>query len=381
MVSLENEYFNEKQLLENAQERLNKIESLDVEKMTKEQLEARDRVIKRAKEEIEECEELLEEIKEELVEFINNGGDVSEKTMTELEEVSSISTFEPFDVDFKVVSNKNPNIYVKGYVTINGEEDEDIDWYFYNGQGFITRYMFIEHEGVDGFKGATEEQKWEVEEFRQNYGKDSFWIDTCIAQSEEYENRTYVRKDVTLIINEGAKMELVCKTNYDPNDFSFGDRNFYALMSFKFNGETIEWDKDLLTELADEIDSTYAGEDRYKIIDNQTIEIEIYDGYDNDLEEYVGLSGHNEESRELIEDHLNDAKNIYKQQLTRNIGVYGIAAGIYEEKYGKLNEGDRDKFANNWEQYFEDYDIGELFILSSEYVEKFIKEELNRDDY
>ena len=45
-MSLENEYFNEKQLLENAQERLNKMESLDVENMTKEQLEARERVIK-----------------------------------------------------------------------------------------------------------------------------------------------------------------------------------------------------------------------------------------------------------------------------------------------------------------------------------------------
>ena len=286
-------------------------------------------------------------------------------------------------INFKIISNKNENIYQYGYVEVPEDVEEMPEWFYYDQNGFAIPRVFTHHDEIGLTQiGATDEQASDVDEFnRIIFADDIDFINDSILNAEEYENRTYVRKDVTLIINEGAKMELVCKTNYDPNDFSFGDRNFYALMSFKFNGETIEWDKDLLTELADEIDSTYAGEDRYKIIDNQTIEIEIYDGYDNDLEEYVGLSGHNEESRELIEDHLNDAKNIYKQQLTRNIGVYGIAAGIYEEKYGKLNEGDRDKFANNWEQYFEDYDIGELFILSSEYVEKFIKEELNRDDY
>lgn len=371
-MSLENEYYTEKQLLENAREKLAKMEEMDVKNMTQEQLEARERVIKRAKEDIKESEELLTEIKEELVEFIDNGGEISEEIKEE------INYFESFDVSFKIVSNRNEEVYVEGYVTINDSEAEDVDWYFWNGTGYQSR-RFLFHDGIS-IKGSTIEQENELAQFESDLSDEGIWIDDVILQSDADENRTHVRKNCTLIINEGAKMELVCETNYDPNDLTFGDMNFYALMSFKFNGKTIEWDKDLLIELADEIDSTYAGEDRYKIIDNQTIEIEIYDGYDEDLEEYVGLSGHNEESRELIKDHLEDAENVYKQQLTRNIGVYGIAAGIYEEEYGKLDEGNRDKFANNWEQYFEDYDIGELFILSSEYVEKFIKEELNRDD-
>ena len=285
-------------------------------------------------------------------------------------------------INFKIISNKNENIYQEGYVEVPEDVEEMPEWFYYDQNGFAIPRVFTHHDEIGLTKiGATDEQASDIEEFNRVIMDEIDFINDAILNAEEDENRTYVRNNITIIVNDGAKMELVCETNYDLNDFTFGDMNFYALMSFKFNGKTIEWDEDLLKELADLIDSTYAGEDRYKIIDNQTIEIEIYDGYDNDLEEYVGLSGHNEESRELIEDHLNDAKNIYKQQLTRNIGVYGIAAGIYEEKYGKLNEGDRDKFANNWEQYFEDYDIGELFILSSEYVEKFIKEELNRDDY
>lgn len=280
-------------------------------------------------------------------------------------------------IKFKIISNKNENIYQEGYVEIPKDIEEMPEWFYYDQQGFAIPRVFTHHDDVE--LTATDEQIAEVEEFNEAIMDEIDFINDAILTADEDENRTYVSNNITIIVNDGAKMELVCKINYDPNDLTFGDMNFYALISFKFNGKTIKWDEDLLIELADEIDSTYAGEDRYKIINNQTIEIEIYDGYDEDLKEYVGLSGHNEESRELIKDHLEDAEHIYKQQLTRNIGVYGIAANIYEEKYGKLNEGDRDKFANNWEQYFEDYDIGKLFALSSEYVEKFIKD--NRDDY
>ena len=197
MVSLENEYFHWKQMRENAQNRITEMESLDVENMSEEQLEARERVIKGAKEEIKECEEMLEEIKEELVEFINNGGEVSEKTK------EAINYFEQIRVDFKIVSNRNSEVYVEGYVTINDAEAEDVDWYYYDAQGMATPQIFIEHDGVDGFKGATDKQQWEVEQFRADYSDDSFWIDEVILQSDDDENKTHVRENLTLIINEG----------------------------------------------------------------------------------------------------------------------------------------------------------------------------------
>lgn len=113
---------------------------------------------------------------------------------------------ESFDVNFKIVSNRNKEVYIRGYVTINDEKGEDVDWYYYNASGFPDTQMFIEHEGVK-ITGATDEQKNEVEQLRNDYFEDAFWIDNAILQSEEDENRTYVRANCTLIINEGEKME------------------------------------------------------------------------------------------------------------------------------------------------------------------------------
>lgn len=364
MVSLENEYFNEKQLLENAQARLNKMESLDVENMTQEQLEARERVIKGAKEEIKECEEMLEEIKEELVEFINNGGEVSEKTK------EAINYFEPIRIDFKIVSNRNPEVYTDGYVEINDAEAEDCDWYYYDAQGMPNTQFFVEHDGVDGFKGATDKQQWEVEQFRVDYGEDAFWIDECILQSDYDENRTYVRENLTLIINEGAEMECEVTETCD------GD--YWAMLDFSFNGKSLRLDEDLMEELAEEIDSTYAGEGRYEILDGTSINCEIsknHFGVYEDDEYYI------EETESIMKEHINNAEKVFAKQLVRNLGVYGIASVIYQEKHGKLDESGCDKFANNWEQGFESEDVVELYLLTEEDVERIIKEEIEEDNY
>ena len=190
-MSLENEYYNEKQLLKNAQEKISKMESLDVENMTQEQLEARERVIKGAKEDIKESEELLEEIKEELVEFINNGGEVSEKTKEE------INYFESYDVSFKVVSNRNNEVYVEGYVTINDEEAEDVDWYFWDGSQYSSQRK-IHHDGIQ-ITGSTVDQEHEIWQFESDFADDGIGIDECILQSDDDENRTYRTEHFTVI--------------------------------------------------------------------------------------------------------------------------------------------------------------------------------------
>ena len=112
-----------------------------------------------------------------------------------------------YSIDFKVLWNKNPQVYFEGYVNIPADEceDEDIEWYYYDANGFTTSQKFIEHEGVDGFKGATEEQKWEIEQFKNDFLEDSFWIDECICQMNANDNYTFVREKCTLIINEGSK--------------------------------------------------------------------------------------------------------------------------------------------------------------------------------
>ena len=83
-MSLENEYFNEKQLINNASEKLEKMQGLNPAEMDEEQLEARERVIKRCKDDIKESKEILEEIKVELYDHIYYDGDVSKKTIESL---------------------------------------------------------------------------------------------------------------------------------------------------------------------------------------------------------------------------------------------------------------------------------------------------------
>jgi hypothetical protein len=195
------------------------------------------------------------------------------------------------------------------------------------------------------------------------------------------ENKTVDRGDYLLKINDGAELELDVETDYDPNDFSFGDRNFYALMSFKYNGKPIEWNEDILEELAEDIDSTYAGEGRYKIISDETIEIEIFDGFDEELDEYVGLSGKNEESRRLIKEHIQDCERAFKKQLIINLEVFSIAYSYYSEYLDserdekRFDEAYKQDWATSVEESFESYSIKELYFMTEDDVEKIIKED------
>ena len=112
------------------------------------------------------------------------------------------SSDDSFSVDFKVQWNKNPQVYFEGYVNIPSDEceDEEIEWYYYDVNNFPSSQKFIEHEGVDGLKGATEEQKWEIEQFKNDFLEDSFRIDERICQSDADENSVLVVKNCTLII-------------------------------------------------------------------------------------------------------------------------------------------------------------------------------------
>lgn len=111
----------------------------------------------------------------------------------------TIEEFEEFDVNFKIVSNKNENVYCEGYVTINDEEAEDVDWYYWTGNGYQSIPFY--HHNKEEISGLTEIQNNEIDTFIVDYSNDALWIDTCILQSEEDENRTFVRENCTIIIN------------------------------------------------------------------------------------------------------------------------------------------------------------------------------------
>lgn len=258
--------------------------------------------------------------------------------------------FEEFDVSFKIVSNKNKNVYCEGYVTINDEDAEDVDWYYWTGNGYDSRPYY--HHDSEQITGLTQEQSNEIEQFKIDYAEDSLWIDTVILQSDDDENRTHIRKNCTLIINEGAKME--CEILEDVDQ----DNEYIVEVIPKFNGKKIN--------LAEYMSATWEvfdpyDENGYCEIENGHIFFEISKNYfDEDLKE---------EEMELVNE---EACKLYARSLTYNMGIYS--------KYGDVLEQALDG----------DYDEDWLLRLSQhendtkEELDKFFREEgfiLTREDY
>lgn len=330
-MNLENEYFTLKQELKIEEEKLAKFENTKIVEdennpfTIEEMIESKNRGIASCKESIIEITGLINEVKEELIDFVDNGGEVSEKTLKELNEEET-SSDDSFSVDFKVLWNKNPQVYFEGYVNIPSDdcEDEEIEWYYYNAQGFATNNKFIEHDGVDGFKGSTDEQEYEINQFKDDFLEDSFWIDECICQSDADENRTYVRENCTLIINEGAKME--CEIN-EKIPYR-GD--FIVELIPKFNGKKINLIK-YMNEMNETFDP-YGGCDENFSIEDGHIYFEMSKDY------WDGDSEDKEYNMNVINE---EARMLYAKSLTYELGVYG--------KYGEIIEQALDdNYDDNW---------------------------------
>ena len=105
---------------------------------------------------------------------------------------------------FVVKFEKNPNVLISGYVDINDELAEDVDWYFYDRNGMPSPQRFIEHLGIDGFKGATQEQEFEVDEFDNLYCSEIGVVNDIILQCKETEKYTVERCGMIFEV-EGAR--------------------------------------------------------------------------------------------------------------------------------------------------------------------------------
>jgi hypothetical protein len=224
-------------------------------------------------------------------------------------------------INFKIISNKNENVYTEGYVTINDEDGEDVDWYFWNGNGYQSSPFFQHDE--ETIKGLTIEQNRDIDTFKEDYSDDALWIDTCIIQSDECENRTYVRENCTLIINEGAKMECIIKEPTDKGDF-------VVEVVPVFNGE--------------KIDLTHYMVDTWEIFDPFDMNLPtscVEDGriYFEIRKEY--FEG-DEKDKETVMDEVNEeARRIYARCLTSELGIYA--------KYGEVMEQALDgTWDNEW---------------------------------
>lgn len=104
---------------------------------------------------------------------------------------------------FKVKMEKNPDVMISGYVDIN---DEDVDWYYDDdASGIPTPHIYYEHLGIDGLKGATDEQRDEIEEFKNILLNNLDFLD-IIPQSEEGEKFTITRFGLIVEV-EGSQYE------------------------------------------------------------------------------------------------------------------------------------------------------------------------------
>lgn len=257
-------------------------------------------------------------------------------------------------INFKIVSNENEEVYIEGYVNIPSDEceDEEIDWYYFDSQGFATPQMFIEHDGVDGFKGATDRQKEEIRQFLIDYREDSFWINTVICQSNEDENRTHVRENVTLIINEGAKMECEIK---EPHNYR-GD--FVVEVIPRFNGKFINLAK-YMSETGETFDP-YSECDEYSTIENGHIYFEISKDY---------FDGDEDDKMENIEIINKEARRIYARYLTRELCI----CSIYGES---MEQSMDDHYEDEWL-----FKMNQMVDKSDEELEEFLKNEGYIDAY
>jgi len=244
-------------------------------------------------------------------------------------------------INFKILSNKNENVYLEGYININDEDAENVDWYYWTGSQYQSSPFY--HHNEEEISGLTDKQNDEIDEFINDYMNDLLWIDTCILQSNENENRNHIRENCTLIINEGAKME--CEIVESP------ERGDYMVEVIPyFNGKKIDI--------------------AYYMVDMN----EEFDPWDNDLGDSVVEHGHiyfemskdywDEEFREeLMEDVNEEARRIYARALTYELGIYA--------KYGDVMEQALDgSYENDWL-----FKISQFVNKSDEELDAFLREE------
>ena len=112
-------------------------------------------------------------------------------------------------ISFEIIYGKNQEIHQNGYVEVPDDVNEDVEWFYYDKQGFAQPREFTHHDGIGITQiGATDEQQAEVDKFLQLVNVDLVdWVVDTIVTSEEDENETYMKGDLIVHINDGCQFE------------------------------------------------------------------------------------------------------------------------------------------------------------------------------
>jgi len=242
-------------------------------------------------------------------------------------------------INFKIISNKNENIYQYGYVEVPEDVEEMPEWFYYDQNGFAIPRVFTHHDEIGLTQiGATSEQEAELEAFWKALDDEVDFIEDAILTADEDENRTYVRENITLIINEGAEFSIEYE-DYTSNEW---DSDYYMAFTPKFNGERVMLDGEVYFQ--DPYTYEHFKVNTDILYENGAYIIEIPKGYweDDDFP-----------CEEIIAEYKTAFKRAYAQTISKELGVYA--------QYGE-----------NAEQLFEECNIKDIALISDENLHEFL---------
>lgn len=223
-------------------------------------------------------------------------------------------------INFKLVSKNDERLYLEGEwdITSYDEDTDDGEWTYEQNDGTMQSHI------PTYWKRDGENLSFEYDKFLDSIDWEMFrqWLWDC-----QNENKTVDCGDYLLHINEGACVEIDIQKD---SDF---DETYWATLLFKFNGKTIEFDEEIIKDLAEEI----CFDDNYNVTSISSIYLELpktfSDYYDTD--EY-----YQKERVELFSEMHEIACKYYARQLTRDNGIYGKHGEIMEQSIEDAIEKD-----------------------------------------
>ena len=226
-------------------------------------------------------------------------------------------------VGFKIVSKADDRIYLAGQFDISSyDEDTDLgDWEYEQNDGsyesHLPRYWKVDGESLSFEYGAFIDCiDWDI--FRQ-------YLFDFADENKSIDMGTYF-----IHINEGATIEIDIE-----EEVGFDVMHHIAKLTFKYNRQPIEFDKNILTDLRKEL---IFDEDGFNINDGwSSVRIIVPKFFDD--EESI------DEQDEIIQEWIEDVKQAFARQLSRDAGIYTD----YGENIEQLVEED---IASDKEQMF-----------------------------
>ena len=262
----------------------------------------------------------LKEVREYLLDAQADTESVWESS--EEDEVSSLDDEEVI-VEFEVISKKDSNISIKGYMDVEDADDES-PLYFYDQRGF----EYGSYVPSNPFNEETNFEEYdEYEHISSEFQSDVLFIQYLVDFADD--DKLVDRGDYLLKINDGAYFFMEIEEYDDIN------KDYYVRVIPKFNGELIELNKEVFFE------------DPYTYEETKVEDI-IYDnGY---IVEFPKSYFEGNDIESIIEDYKDAFEKAFVQSKSLDLGIFA--------KYGE-----------NVEQQFEQYSASEIGVLTDETVE------------